>query len=85
MINIHNIIFSGLTFFFFELLKSVFLAELPVFRVEEVSPPGDLDAGNDHKTEGCVKYNLNIAGKLVCGGSAGAIAQSFSYPLDVAR
>lgn len=28
---------------------------------------------------------LTIPGKLVCGGTAGAIAQSFSYPLDVTR
>lgn len=28
---------------------------------------------------------LNIPAKLFCGGIAGAIAQSFSYPLDVTR
>lgn len=28
---------------------------------------------------------LNIPAKLLCGGLAGAIAQSFSYPLDVTR
>lgn len=28
---------------------------------------------------------LNIQAKLLCGGLAGAIAQSFSYPLDVTR
>lgn len=28
---------------------------------------------------------LNIQSKLMCGGLAGAIAQSFSYPLDVTR
>ncbi|XP_076639369.1 solute carrier family 25 member 16 [Colletes latitarsis] len=40
----------------------------------------------------CEKYDkntgglvLNIPAKLLCGGIAGAIAQSFSYPLDVTR
>lgn len=28
---------------------------------------------------------LNLQAKLLCGGLAGAIAQSFSYPLDVTR
>lgn len=28
---------------------------------------------------------LNIPAKLLCGGLAGAVAQSFSYPLDVTR
>lgn len=28
---------------------------------------------------------LTIPAKLLCGGLAGAIAQSFSYPLDVTR
>lgn len=28
---------------------------------------------------------LNIPAKLLCGGMAGAVAQSFSYPLDVTR
>lgn len=28
---------------------------------------------------------LTIPAKLLCGGFAGAIAQSFSYPLDVTR
>lgn len=28
---------------------------------------------------------LNIPSKLLAGGLAGAIAQSFSYPLDVTR
>lgn len=28
---------------------------------------------------------LNIQAKLLCGGLAGATAQSFSYPLDVTR
>lgn len=28
---------------------------------------------------------LNIPAKLLAGGLAGAIAQSFSYPLDVTR
>ncbi len=28
---------------------------------------------------------LNIPAKLLCGGFAGAVAQSFSYPLDVTR
>lgn len=29
--------------------------------------------------------SLTIPAKLVCGGIAGAIAQTFSYPLDVTR
>lgn len=28
---------------------------------------------------------LTLPAKLLCGGLAGAIAQSFSYPLDVTR
>lgn len=28
---------------------------------------------------------LTVPAKLLCGGFAGAIAQSFSYPLDVTR
>jgi solute carrier family 25 protein 16 len=28
---------------------------------------------------------LGVPAKLLCGGLAGAVAQSFSYPLDVTR
>jgi len=38
----------------------------------------------------CTKYSsgtivLTVPANLICGGLAGAVAQSFSYPLDVAR
>lgn len=36
----------------------------------------------DRNTGGLV---LAIPAKLLCGGLAGAVAQSFSYPLDVTR
>ena len=31
------------------------------------------------------RYSLTSCGKLLAGGLAGALAQSVSYPLDVAR
>jgi hypothetical protein len=35
---------------------------------------------DDHGT-----YELNVLGKLLCGGFTGAISQTFTYPLDVVR
>eukprot|EP00088_Acartia_fossae_P005349 TRINITY_DN1234_c0_g1_i6.p1 TRINITY_DN1234_c0_g1~~TRINITY_DN1234_c0_g1_i6.p1 ORF type:complete len:309 (-),score=35.35 TRINITY_DN1234_c0_g1_i6:1226-2152(-) len=63
---------SGLSFYFFELLKGILLWKLEVFRVL------DHQKDDDH-------YHLSIPGKLIAGGLAGALAQSICYPLDVAR
>jgi len=72
---------SGLTFFFFETLKN-FLLKHSIFRVQEIKhgdKKGDYISGEN------VRFQLRTSGKLLCGGCAGALAQSFSYPLDVAR
>ena len=39
-------------------------------------------SSNSHNSGGLV---LSIPYKLLCGGIAGAVAQTFSYPLDVTR
>lgn len=62
--------YSGFSFYFFELLKHFSLTHMPEFCAKEV--------GKD-------KQVLNVPSKLVCGGVAGAIAQTVSYPLDVTR
>ncbi|RWS29538.1 solute carrier protein-like protein [Leptotrombidium deliense] len=76
--------YSGFSFYCFERLKYMLLQYCPT------------TCGNKHKD----KIALNVPSKLMCGGVAGmrftfsttlkrnnlgAIAQTFSYPLDVAR
>ncbi|XP_011506055.1 PREDICTED: graves disease carrier protein-like [Ceratosolen solmsi marchali] len=64
--------YAGFSFYSFEKLKYVCMRYCPnVFCSKR-----------DKNTGGLV---LTIPGKLLCGGVAGAIAQSFSYPLDVTR
>jgi len=63
--------YAGLAFYTYEVSKSYMLRNLKF----------------------CTKYSLDQSGtivltvpaNLICGGLAGAVAQSFSYPLDVAR
>lgn len=64
--------YAGLSFYVFERLKALCLEVFP-------NTCGRPYPGN---TGGIV---LVIPAKLLCGGFAGAIAQTFSYPLDVAR
>ncbi|XP_067136268.1 solute carrier family 25 member 16-like [Centruroides vittatus] len=63
--------YAGLSFYVFERLKSLCLEYFP-------SSLGK----SHHSSSGLV---LIIPAKLLCGGLAGAIAQSVSYPMDVAR
>jgi len=62
--------YSGLSFYFFERLKHLALSKAPEFCSKEVNKD---------------KRVLNVPSKLLCGGIAGAIAQTVSYPLDVTR
>ncbi|KAL1494065.1 hypothetical protein ABEB36_009723 [Hypothenemus hampei] len=64
--------YAGLSFYCFEYLKYGCLKYFP----NVTSKPCTKNTG------GVV---LTVPAKLLCGGLAGAIAQSFSYPLDVTR
>ncbi|XP_061379147.1 solute carrier family 25 member 16-like [Danaus plexippus] len=64
--------YAGFSFYCFESLKFLCMKYLP----------SSLCKKCDRNTGGLV---LTIPGKLVCGGLAGAVAQSVSYPLDVTR
>jgi len=61
--------YAGLSFYFFELLKTKLLKHFPWARSK--SPSGEM--------------TLVLSAKLLCGGLAGALSQTISYPLDVAR
>lgn len=61
---------AGLTFYFFELLKSGLILRFDLLRTQA-----------SHEES----YSLSVSGKLLAGGAAGAMAQSVCYPLDVAR
>lgn len=64
--------YSGINFYVFEQMKASLLLSFPqIF--------GQINTNN---TGG---LQLNVPGKLICGGVAGAIAQTVSYPMDVAR
>lgn len=64
--------YAGINFYVFEQLKAVLLLQFPfVFAQPNLTNSGGLQ--------------LNVPGKLLCGGIAGAIAQTVSYPMDVAR
>lgn len=64
--------YAGLSFYVFERLKHLCLEYMPNF------------CGRPHSgsSGGIV---LIVPAKLLCGGLAGAVAQTVSYPLDVAR
>lgn len=64
--------YAGLSFYSFEYLKYGCMKYLPKVACRPC----------DKNTGGLV---LTIPAKLVCGGLAGAAAQSISYPLDVTR
>ncbi|KAL4710863.1 hypothetical protein ACJJTC_002493 [Scirpophaga incertulas] len=64
--------YAGFSFYCFESLKFLCMKYLPT----------TLCRPCDRNTGGLV---LTVPGKLLCGGLAGAAAQSVSYPLDVTR
>ncbi|KAL1123254.1 hypothetical protein AAG570_002340 [Ranatra chinensis] len=64
--------YAGLSFYFFELLKMCCMKYAPQF----TCTPSSRNTGG---------LALSVSAKLLCGGFAGAIAQSFSYPMDVTR
>uniref|UniRef100_A0A182Y6X8 Uncharacterized protein n=1 Tax=Anopheles stephensi TaxID=30069 RepID=A0A182Y6X8_ANOST len=64
--------YAGFSFYCFEMLKFVCMKYAPGFTCKKC----------DRNTGGLV---LCVPAKLLCGGFAGAVAQSFSYPLDVTR
>ena len=64
--------YAGLSFYSFEYLKYGCIKYLPSFTCHPCPK----------NTGGVV---LAVPAKLICGGLAGAIAQSISYPLDVTR
>ncbi|XP_068617625.1 solute carrier family 25 member 16-like [Battus philenor] len=64
--------YAGFSFYCFESLKYVLMKYMPTTMCRKC----------DRNTGGLV---LTVPGKLVCGGLAGAVAQSVSYPLDVTR
>ncbi|GFO18684.1 graves disease carrier protein [Plakobranchus ocellatus] len=63
--------YAGISFCSFEMLKSLALENFP-----------DTLGTHQEGSEGLV---LILPAKLLCGGLAGAIAQTVSYPLDVVR
>ncbi|XP_073993705.1 solute carrier family 25 member 16-like [Rhodnius prolixus] len=64
--------YAGLSFYCFEMLKMVCM----------VYAPDITCAKSSRNTGGLV---LLVPAKLMCGGLAGSIAQSFAYPMDVTR
>ncbi|CAN7991608.1 unnamed protein product [Ixodes pacificus] len=64
--------YAGLSFYVFERLKALCLETFPT----SCGRPYPGNTGN---------IVLIVPAKLLCGGLAGAIAQTVSYPLDVAR
>jgi len=64
--------YAGLSFYCFETLKKICIDHFP----------GTLGKPSSSSNNGLV---LILPAKLICGGLAGAFAQTVSYPLDVAR
>ncbi|OQR68912.1 graves disease carrier protein-like [Tropilaelaps mercedesae] len=64
--------YAGINFYVFEQLKAILLLRSSVLF-------GQVNTNNSGGLQ------LNVPGKLLCGGIAGAIAQTISYPMDVAR
>ncbi|XP_045523152.1 graves disease carrier protein-like isoform X1 [Pieris brassicae] len=64
--------YAGFSFYCFESLKYLCMKYFPTSLCRKC----------DRNTGGLV---LSVPGKLLCGGLAGAVAQSVSYPLDVTR
>lgn len=64
--------YAGLSFYCFEYLKYGCMKYLPSLTCSPCKS----------NTGGLV---LDVPAKLICGGLAGAVAQSVSYPLDVTR
>nr|KAG5697886.1 hypothetical protein BaRGS_017143 [Batillaria attramentaria] len=64
--------YSGLSFYTFETLKNICLDYFP----EMLCKPCPQNTGN---------LVLIVPANLACGGLAGAVAQTVSYPLDVVR
>lgn len=64
--------YAGFSFYCFEIFKFLCMKYSPAYTCNV----------NEKSTGGLV---LNVPSKLLCGGFAGAVAQSFSYPLDVTR
>lgn len=64
--------YAGLSFYCFEYLKFGCMKYLPAYTCKPCK----------QNTGGLV---LLLPAKLICGGFAGAVAQSISYPLDVTR
>ncbi|XP_065082263.1 solute carrier family 25 member 16-like [Ochlerotatus camptorhynchus] len=64
--------YAGFSFYCFEMLKFFCMKYVPGLTCDKL----------ERNTGGLV---LAVPAKLLCGGFAGAVAQSFSYPLDVTR
>lgn len=64
--------YAGFSFYTFEMFKFFCIKYIPQYTCTPCP----------RNTGGVV---LTAPSKLICGGFAGAVAQSFSYPLDVTR
>ncbi|CAH1400430.1 unnamed protein product [Nezara viridula] len=64
--------YAGFSFYCFEMLKLLSMKYIPQF----TCTPSSRNTGG---------LALTIPSKLLCGGFAGAIAQSIAYPMDVTR
>lgn len=84
--------YAGLSFYCFEMLKYACMKYSPHWTCNTL----ERNTGNKNNRKVCLSaYSyvliflgglvLIVPAKLLCGGLAGAIAQTFSYPLDVTR
>ena len=66
--------YAGLSFYCFELAKYLCVLKVPDYTCNKIEI-----------ADGKSSLELMVYAKLICGGMSGAVAQSFSYPMDVAR
>jgi solute carrier family 25 (mitochondrial carrier protein), member 16 len=81
--------YAGLSFYCFEMLKYFLMKYAPQHSCDKMDRnTGGISSSLDEYALMCSFLGglvLSIPAKLLCGGFAGAVAQSVSYPLDVTR
>lgn len=66
--------YAGFAFYSYEMLKRFCMTHCVRWTCKRESRP-----------DGTTMLVLRVPAKLFCGGISGAVAQTFAYPLDVAR